>query len=149
MANTKVSALAALTGANVDNSADVLPIVDTSVTTSKKILVQELQLIVQNSQSTNYTLLITDANKHVLHPAADGNARTFTIPANASVAFVIGTTVTFVNETSNVVTIAITSDTMTLYPSGLTGSRSLAQYGMATALKLTATTWAITGVGLT
>lgn len=42
MADTKISALTALTGANVDPVADVFPIVDTSVTTTKKILVSEL-----------------------------------------------------------------------------------------------------------
>lgn len=42
MADSKISVLAALTGANVDPAADVMEIVDTSVTTSKKILVQEL-----------------------------------------------------------------------------------------------------------
>jgi hypothetical protein len=42
MADTKISALAALTGANVEQLADVIPIVDTSVTTTKKILVSEL-----------------------------------------------------------------------------------------------------------
>lgn len=42
MADTKISALTALTGANVEQLADVLPIVDTSLTTTKKILVSEL-----------------------------------------------------------------------------------------------------------
>lgn len=42
MADTKISALTALTGASVDRAADVLPIVDTSVTTTKKISVVEL-----------------------------------------------------------------------------------------------------------
>lgn len=42
MADTKISALTALTGANVDPAADVLPIVDTSTTTTKKILIDEL-----------------------------------------------------------------------------------------------------------
>lgn len=42
MADTKVSALSALTGANVAQLSDVIPIVDTSVTTTKKILVSEL-----------------------------------------------------------------------------------------------------------
>ena len=46
MADTKVSGLTALTGANVDTAADVLNIVDTSVTTSKKILVDELAIAV-------------------------------------------------------------------------------------------------------
>src|SRR3989338_7118979 len=42
MSDTKISALTALTGANVDAAADYLAIVDTSVTTTKKILVNEL-----------------------------------------------------------------------------------------------------------
>lgn len=42
MADVKISALTALTGANVEQAADVIPIVDTSVTTTKKILVSEL-----------------------------------------------------------------------------------------------------------
>jgi hypothetical protein len=105
--------------------------------------------IPQNSQSAPYTLVLADAGKHILHPAGDASTRTFTIPANASVAYVIGTAVTFINMTSQVVTIAITSDTMYLSDAGTTGSRSLAQYGSATAIKITATNWVISGSGLT
>lgn len=101
-----------------------------------------------NSQSTSYTLLASDAAKVIFHPSTDANARTFTIPANASVAYPLGTVLTFVNLTLQVVTIAITSDTMYLAGTGSTGSRSLAQYGMATALKLTSTTWLISGAGI-
>ena len=105
--------------------------------------------IPQNSQSTAYTLVAADAGKHILHPSTDANARTFTIPANSSVAYPIGTAITFVNMTSQVVTIAITSDTLTLSPAGTSGSRSLAQYGSATALKIGSTQWLISGSGLT
>ena len=42
MADSKISALTALTGANVEHLADSIPIVDDSVTTTKKILVSEL-----------------------------------------------------------------------------------------------------------
>lgn len=103
----------------------------------------------QNSKSDNYTLVAADAGKHILHPAADANARTFTIPANASVAFPVGTAVTFVNQTSQVVSIAITSDTLTLANSTTTGTRSLAQNGVATAIKVSSTAWIISGAGLT
>ena len=102
-----------------------------------------------NSQSAAYTAVLADSGKVILHPSTDANARTFTIPANGSVAYPVGTVLTFVNMTSQVVTIAITSDTMYLAGSGTTGSRSLAQYGMATAVKLTSTTWLISGSGLT
>lgn len=105
--------------------------------------------IPQNSQSAAYTLVLGDAGKHIYHPATDANARTYTIPANSSVAYPVGTAITFVNMTSQVVTIAITTDTMYLSSAGTTGSRSLAQYGSATALKITSTSWIISGSGLT
>lgn len=105
--------------------------------------------IPQNSQSTAYTTVLADAGKHLLHPAADTNARTFTIDSNANVAYALGTAITFVNETSQVVSIAITSDTLTLAGSTTTGTRSLAQNGVATAIKVTSTKWIISGTGLT
>jgi len=105
--------------------------------------------IPQNSQSAAYTLVLSDAGKHILHPASDANARTYTIPANSSVAYPIGTAITFVNMAAQVVTIAITTDTMYLSPAGTTGSRSLARYGSATALKISSTEWIISGSGLT
>lgn len=105
--------------------------------------------IPQNSQSANYTTVLSDSGKCIFHPASDANARTFTIAANASVAYPIGTVIQFCNFTSQVVTIAINSDTMYLAGTGSTGSRSLAQYGVANAMKVSTTNWIITGSGLT
>jgi hypothetical protein len=105
--------------------------------------------IPQNSQSANYTLVLADSGKHIFHPSTDANARTYTIPANSSVAYPIGTAISFINMTTQVVTIAITTDTMYLAAAGTTGSRSLAIYGSATAIKMTSTTWLISGSGLT
>ncbi|TXG77191.1 hypothetical protein E6Q11_03160 [Candidatus Dojkabacteria bacterium] len=102
----------------------------------------------QNSQSAAYTAVLSDAGKHILHPTADNNARTFTIPANASVAYPIGTAITFINQI-NTVTIAITTDTLVLAGSGATGSRTLAANGVATAIKIASTTWIISGTNLT
>lgn len=104
--------------------------------------------IPQNSQSTAYTTVLSDQGKHILHPTADNNARTFTIDSNANVAYPIGTAITFVNQI-NTVTIAITSDTLVLAGAGTTGSRTLAANGIATALKIASTTWIISGTGLT
>jgi hypothetical protein len=104
--------------------------------------------IPQNSQSAAYTLVAADAGKHIFHPSTDANARTFTIPANASVAYPIGTAISFVNMTSQVVSIAINTDTMYLASTGTTGTRSLAQYGTATALKIDSDKWIISGAGL-
>lgn len=106
--------------------------------------------IPQNSQSAAYTLVASDSGKHILHPSADTTARTFTIPANGSVPFPIGTAVTFINQNgAGVVTIAITTDTMRLAGAGTTGSRTLAANGVATAIKITSTEWIISGTGLT
>lgn len=106
--------------------------------------------IPQNSQSAAYTLVLADSGKHILHPSADTTARIFTIPANASVAYQIGTALTFVNQASaGVLTIAITTDTMRLAGAGTTGSRTLAANGVATAIKLTSTEWIISGSNLT
>jgi hypothetical protein len=107
--------------------------------------------IPQNSQSAGYTLVLGDANKHIYHPAADTTARIWTIPANSSVAFPIGTAVTFDNDFgAGAITIAITTDTLVLVgASGSTGSRTLASGGQATAVKVTSTRWRINGVGLT
>jgi len=105
--------------------------------------------IPQNSQSAAYTLVLADSGKHIFHPAADNNARTFTIPANSSVPYPIGTALTFINMAVANVTIAITSDTLTLSPAGTTGSRTLATNGSATCIKIAATQWLISGSGLT
>ena len=102
-----------------------------------------------NSQSAAYTAVLTDSGKALLHPSSDANARTFTIPANSSVAYPLGTALTFINQTSQVLSIAITTDTMTLANSTTTGTRSLAQNGLATAIKVAATSWIISGNGLT
>lgn len=101
----------------------------------------------QNIQNGNYTLLVEDTGKHILKNGGAGN--TITIPANASVAFPIGTVVVFVNTAGVAVNIAC-GDTLTFAGSGVTGTRVLAgTAGEATALKITATNWVISGSGLT
>jgi hypothetical protein len=105
--------------------------------------------IPQNVQAANYTCVAGDTAGHILHPASDTTARTYTIPANSSVPFAVGTALTFVNQNGGgTLTIAINSDTMRLAGAGTTGSRTLAANGIATALKLTATEWIISGTGI-
>jgi hypothetical protein len=106
--------------------------------------------IPQNSKSAAYTTVLTDGQKHIFHPSADTTARTWTIDSNANVAYPIGTAITFINQNAGgIITIAITTDTMRLAGSGATGNRTLAANGMATAIKVTATEWIISGTGLT
>jgi len=118
---------------SIGNTDDVLTVsggvpVWTSITSVRQIP--------QNSQSAAYTLVLADGGKHIFHPSADTTARTWTIPANSSVAFPIGTAVTFVNQNAaGAITIAITTDTMRLAGAGTTGSRTLAANGVATAIE--------------
>lgn len=103
----------------------------------------------QLGKSAAYGFLASDAGGQVYHPSADTTARTWTIPANASVAFAVGTKIELVNDCSaGAITIAITSDTLEWFPSGTTGSRTLAACGQATLTKITTTEWSVIGVGL-
>lgn len=92
-----------------------------------------------------YTVVAADAGEHIYTTTT----RTVTIPANASVAFPVGTVLSFISGVGATTTIAITSDTMYLAGTGTTGSRTLAAHGMATAVKVASTTWYISGNGLT
>jgi len=99
-----------------------------------------------NEQTGDYTLVLADAGKTIYHDS--GSPHTFTIPANASVAFPRGTILLFVNrQGSGTLTIAITTDTMRLAGAGTTGSRSLATSGMAMAVKTNTNEWYITNQG--
>lgn len=104
--------------------------------------------IPQNAQTGNYTLVLSDSGKHIYH-ASGAAAAIYTIPANASVAFPIGAVVSFVNSATSTVTVSITSDTLTWAQGGGTGSRTLAQYAVANALKITSTQWILTGTNIT
>jgi hypothetical protein len=102
----------------------------------------------QNIQAGNYTCVLADSAKHIYH-ASGAAAATYTIPANSAVPYPLGTTLTFVNDSANAVTLSITTDTMALSPGGTTGNRTLAQFGVATALKVTSTRWLVSGTALT
>jgi len=100
----------------------------------------------QNATTTGAaTIAATDAGKHIYSSAT----RTITIDSNANLALPIGTTITFISGSGATTTIAITTDTMYLAGPGTTGSRTLAPFGMATAVKITSTSWIISGNGLT
>lgn len=103
--------------------------------------------IPQNAKDISYECVLTDNGKHI-YKAAGGSGETITIPANASVAYPIGATLTFINQGGGTLTIAINSDTMTLAGAGTTGSRTLADDGIATAIKVATTEWLISGTGL-
>lgn len=100
----------------------------------------------QIADQDDYTLALTDAGGHYYHVSA--TPHTLTIPANASVAFPIGTVIAIVNEDgAGDITLAITSDTLRW--TDQTGSRTIAANGTASLLKVTSTVWRLTGDGIT
>lgn len=96
--------------------------------------------IPQNSQSAQYTLALSDMGKHI-----DITTGGVIIPANSSVAFPIGASIVIYNDSASTQTITITSDTLRQAGTSNTGSRTLAQYGVATLLKVAATVWVVSG----
>jgi hypothetical protein len=90
------------------------------------------------------TLALADMGKIV--PNTTGG---WVVPANASVAFPIGSTVIVYNDSASSQNITITTDTMYLAGTATTGTRALAQRGLATLVKVAATTWVASGAGLT
>jgi hypothetical protein len=91
-------------------------------------------------QSTNTTLALADAGKHIY------TASNVTIPANGSIAFPVGTTIVIANSGSATLTISITTDTLRQAGTSTgTGTRTLLAYGIATLVKVTSTVWYISG----
>jgi hypothetical protein len=102
--------------------------------------------IPQSATSTTATLDISDAGKHIYVKIA---GQTITIPDVGVVPYPIGTAITFIaGALATTVTIA-NNDTMYLVGTGTSGSRTLAAYGTATAIKVANATWFIDGTGLT
>lgn len=92
-----------------------------------------------NTQNGNYTLVMGDKGK-TIYKASGGAGETWTIPANGTVAFPIGTLISFDNDGGGDLTIAITTDTL-VGTDGTTGSRTLGDNHTAVIQKLTATRW--------
>ena len=96
----------------------------------------------QNSQTGSYTLVATDAGKHI--SITTGGV---TVPASV---FSIGDTVTIYNNSGSNQTITQGSSvTLRQVGTASTGNRTLAQYGLCTILCVASNTFVITGGGLT
>lgn len=133
---------AAASGANTDITALDQ---DVSVTPTGTIGADTIGYrgIPQNSQTGAYTLILADASKHVSNTTGG-----FIIPANASVPFPIGTAIVLYNDSASPQNVSITSDTLRQAATSNTGTRVLAGYGIATVIKVSSTTWVISGTGV-
>ncbi len=97
-------------------------------------------------KTVSYGFVLTDSAIGAIFNSA---TLTATIPANGTIAFPIGTILPIVNINASPLTIAITTDTLHLAGTATVGNRTLAQWGWATAEKVSATDWVISGPGLT
>lgn len=97
----------------------------------------------QNQKTSAYSLVASDIGKHIAISAGG-----IFIPANTAVAFPVGASIAIYNDSGASQTISINTDTLYLAGTSLTGTRTLAQRGLATLVKVKATEWVISGAGL-
>ena len=95
------------------------------------------------AQSTSYQIALTDVGQGISTTAG------VTVPPNATVAFAVGDTVTIYNNSASSITITQGAGvTLRLVGTSTTGSRSLAQRGLCTVLKVGTDEWVVSGGGL-
>jgi hypothetical protein len=137
--NARTNLGAAASGANTDITA-----LNQSVTIAASGTIAANSLgyrgLPQETKTAAYTLALADAGKHI--SITTGGV---TIPANSSVAFPIGTTIVVYNDSASAQNIAITTDTLRQAGTANTGTRSLAQRGLVTLVKVKSTEWVATG----
>ena len=92
------------------------------------------------TQGAGITLALTDAGQTVANTTGG-----WTIPANASVAFPIGTTISLYNDSGSTQSLAITTDTLRWAGTTSTGTRTVAAYGMVGLRKQSSTVWVCWG----
>lgn len=102
---------------------------------------KSIPLALNAQVGTTYTAVLSDAEKIITLDNA--SPITMTIPANASVAYPIGTKLNFMQLGAGAVTVAITTDTLN-HDAALTATLH-GQYAVATAVKVAATSWVLFG----
>ena len=113
-----------------------------SATTAVSDAIGNVRDIIQNAQTTGYTLQASDDGKHI--SITTGGV---TVPSSV---FSAGQTASIYNNSASNQTITQGSGvTMYLVGTATTGNRTLAQRGLATVLCVAANTFVITGGGIT
>ena len=99
------------------------------------------------THDATYTFVIDDAGKGALHTS--GSAHTWTIPPVGTVAYPAGSTIVLVNTGAGAVTIARGAGVaLRIAGASTDGSKTLAQYGVATLFMPVADYWTISGAGV-
>jgi len=101
-----------------------------------------------NEQDAAYAFVLADAGKMVR--GNNGSSMNYTLPANASVAFPVGTAIVVRNVGAGTISIVPASGvTIELAGGATTGTVALAQYGLATMIQESANHWVVSGTGVT
>ena len=142
MADVKISAL---TEQSTPVSNDVLVMVETATTTSKKVEIGNIikgraDTVVAVTASTK-TFALSDAN--TVQRLNRASAQTITVPANGTVAFPTGTRITLVRQGTGTPTIAAATG-VTLWSASSNVDIS-PRYGVGTLIKLSTNIWVLFG----
>lgn len=97
-----------------------------------------------NVQNGDYTFVIGDKGKTIAKESG-GAGETYTIPANASVAYRIGTLIGVDNDGGGTLSLAITTDTLINGDDNTTGTITIGDGGGLVIKKMTATSWKAQG----
>jgi len=139
------------------NSANVLAQTAFNRANSANILAQaaftqantSAQTVPQNAQTTDYTLQLSDAGKHIYYTQSSNTI--LYIPTTSNVAFSNGTTIMIVSRTSSSANVTVSPNTgVSLFLAGNTtsASRNVTTYGVSTLINVAANTWFISGSGV-
>jgi len=134
------------TGSTVTASGSI----NTTATINANVIADQtgnVRTIWTTQKSANYTTVAADNGLGIIHPSTDNVARTFTFDITAT--GLAGYTVSFTNRSATALSIAAVNGTMTLAGTTTTGTRTLAQNGIATAYVDVAGSALISGAGLT
>lgn len=124
-----------LTGTTTDEVATL----SGTQTFTNKTLLSPIQTISTNAKTTSYTLVLSDQSKII--EVNSSSATTLTIPADASVAFPVGTYIVVFQIGTGQVTIAGSGFT----PASTPGLKLRTQYSMATLIKRGTDSWIVAG----
>jgi antitoxin component YwqK of YwqJK toxin-antitoxin module len=115
-------------------------IVNADISTTAAIDLGKLADVSTTTASVSYTLVLTDKNKIV--EISNASANTLTVPLNSSVAFPVGSQITFIQTGAGQTTITPTGG-VTI--NGTPGLKLRAQWSSATLIKRATDTWVAIG----
>jgi len=132
-AGKTLTASNSLTLAGTDATTMTFPAVSSNIGTLESVPV---------TMSANYTFVASDSGKTYYHPSADTTARTWTIPANSSVAYPLGTVICVDNFTGAGAITVTTTDTLSAGgTAGAVGAMTVAAGQRGFFHKMLSTTW--------